>query len=89
MAPHEIICYWKSTELIHKLPFQNLVHKIAQDFITYKYFKSAAFTTLQEASAASLVELFEDTNLWAIQVKCVSIMREDIQLACQIHGKHA
>ena len=44
---------------------------------------------LQEASEAYLVELFEDTNLYAIHAKRVTIMLKDIQLARRIRGERA
>ncbi|OBS75969.1 hypothetical protein A6R68_17579, partial [Neotoma lepida] len=40
--------YQKSTELIPKLPFQSLVHEIAQNFETNLRFQSAAIGALQE-----------------------------------------
>ena len=44
---------------------------------------------LQEASEAYLVGLFEDTNLYAIRAKRVTIMPKDIQLARRIRGERA
>ncbi|KAM9241794.1 histone H3.3-like [Dugong dugon] len=41
--------------------------EVAQDFKTDLRFQSAATGTLQEASEAYLVGLFEDSNLYAIQ----------------------
>ena len=49
--------------------------------------RSAAITTLQEASKAYLVCLFEDFNLCAIHAKRVTIMPKDIQLAHCICGE--
>ncbi|XP_035251452.1 histone H3-like [Anguilla anguilla] len=86
VALREIRRYQKSTELlIHKLPFQRLVREIAQDFKTD--FRSSAVMALQEASEAYLVGLFEDTNLYAIHTKRVTIMPKDIQLARRIRGE--
>ena len=45
--------------------------------------------TLQEASEAYLVGLFEDTNLCAIHAKRVTIMPKDVQLARRIRGERA
>ena len=45
--------------------------------------------SLQEASEAYLVGLFEDTNLCAIHAKRVTIMPKDIQLARRIRGERA
>ena len=90
LALREIRCYQKSTEfLIWKLPFQRLVREIAQDFKTDLKFQSAAIRTLQEASEAYLVGLFEDTNLCAIHAKRVTVMPRDIQLARRIRGERA
>ncbi|VCW67413.1 unnamed protein product [Gulo gulo] len=44
---------------------------------------------LQEASEAYLVGLSEDTSLCAIHAKRVTIMPEDIQLACCTRGECA
>ena len=78
----------KSTELlIRKLPFQRPVREIAQDFKTDLRFQSAAVGTLQEASEAYLVGLFEDTNLCAVHAKRVTIMPKGIQLARLIRGE--
>ncbi|VEN44283.1 unnamed protein product [Callosobruchus maculatus] len=72
-----------------KLPFQRLVREIAQDFKTDLRFQSSAVMTLQEASEAYLVGLFENTNLCAIHAKRVTIMPKDIQLARRIRGERA
>ncbi|XP_019396016.1 PREDICTED: histone H3-like [Crocodylus porosus] len=86
----EIRRYQKSTELlICKLPFQRLVHDIAQDFKTSLTFQSSAVMALQEASEAYLVGLFEDTNLCAIHAKWITIMPKDIQLVRCICGERA
>jgi len=45
--------------------------------------------TLQEASEAYLVGLFEDTNLCAIHAKRVTTMPKDIQLARRIRAERA
>ena len=97
VALKQIRQYQKSTELlIRKLPFQRLVREIADDseVITSPLcgkvrFQSAAVMALQEAAEAYLVGLFEDTNLYAIHAKRVTIMPKDIQLARRIHGERA
>ena len=97
LALKEIRRYQKSTELlIWKLPFQRLVHEIANDIDVCPAhlhgkirFQSAAVMALQEASEAYLVGLFEDTNLCAIHAKRVTIMPKDIQLARRICGERA
>ena len=90
VALREIRRYQKSTELlIRKLPFQRLVREIAQgkDFPPDLRFQSTAILTLQEASEAFLVGLFEDTNLCAIHARRVTIMPKDMQLARRIRGE--
>ena len=42
---------------------------------------------LQEAAEYYLVSLFEDTNLYCIHAKHVTIMLKDIQLAHRIQGE--
>ena len=88
LALNEIRHYQKRVHLlIRKLPFQHLVREIAQHFSPDLRFRSAAITTLQEASEAYLIHLFEDTNLCVIHVKRVTIMLKSIQLARCIRGK--
>ncbi len=88
VALREIRRYQKSTELlIRKLPFQRLVREIAQQFKTELRFQGAAILSLQEATEAYLVGLFEDCNLLAIHAKRVTIMPKDIQLAKKIRGE--
>ncbi|XP_059446687.1 histone H3-like 1 [Corylus avellana] len=79
----EIRKYQKSNELLNrKLPFQRLVHEIAQDFKTNLRFQSHVVLVVQEAAEAYQVGLFEDTN--AIHAKWVTIMPKDIQLTRRI-----
>jgi histone H3/H4 len=59
------------------------------NFKTNLRFQSSAVMTLQEASEAYLVGLFEDTILCAIHAKRVTIMPKDIQLARRIRGERA
>ena len=82
---HEICRYQKSMDLlIRKLPFQHLVHEIAQDFKNGLHFQgSAVFLARQEAAKDYLIGLFEDTNLCSIHAKHVTIMPKDIQLATE------
>lgn len=90
VALREIRKYQKSTELlIRKLPFQRLVREVAHDFKHDLRFQSTAILTLQEASEAYLVGLFEDTNLCAIHAKRVTIMPKDMQLARRIRGERS
>ena len=81
----EIRRYQKSTELlIHKLPFQHLVHKILQGYGVGYRVTLAMMMVLQEAAEAYLVQLLEDSNLCAIHAKCITIQPKDMQLARQI-----
>jgi histone H3 len=61
--------------------FQRIVREIAQDFKTDICFQAKTLEALLEASEAYLIGLFEDTNLIAIHVKCVTIILKDIQFA--------
>jgi histone H3 len=63
-----------------------LVREIAQDFKLDLQFQSGAIGTLQEASEAYLVGLFEDTNLCALHANRVTIMPRDIHLTRRIRG---
>ena len=60
--------------LIRKLPFQRLVREIAVKVAQEMRFQSSVLLALQEAAEAYLVGLFEDTNLYAIHARCVTIM---------------
>ena len=82
MALREICQYQRITELlIHKLTFQRLVWEIAQEFMLNICFQGIAMGTLQEATKAYIMGLFEDTNLCAIHAKRVMILPQDMQLA--------
>lgn len=59
------------------------------DLVAYKCCSLPYSDTIQEASEAYLVGLFEDTNLCAIHAKRVTIMPKDIQLARRIRGERA
>ena len=89
-ALREIRRYIDTIELlIPELPFMRLVREIAQDFKTELRFQSSAVITLQEASEAYLVGLFEDSNLCAIHAKRATVKSKDMQLARRIRGEHA
>ena len=90
VALHEIWRFQKSTELlIWKLPFLQLVHKIALEVGKYDlHFQRSAIIWLQEAAEAYIVGLMEDANLCTIHAKRVTIMPKDIQLAHCIWGEH-
>ena len=82
VALREIRRYQKSSELlIQRMPFQRLVREIAQTHNPYVRFQSGAILALQESAEAYLVGLLEDSNLFAIHAKRVTIMPRDIQLA--------
>jgi len=88
VALREIRRFQKTTEtLIPKANFQRLVKEIAQDYKSDIRFTSLALLALQEAAEAYYVQLFEDTNLCAIHVKRVTIMKKDIQLARRLRGE--
>ncbi len=89
VALREIRRYQKSTDLlIKKLPFQRLLKEITYD----SWYQMAQMKTtrldkmhrmqfatvncIQEASEATLVGLFEDTNLCAIHAKRVTIIKK-------------
>ena len=84
----EIRKYQKSTELlIHKLPFQHLVREILQGFGVGFRVTPAMMMALQEVAEAYLVQLLEDSNLYAIHATCITIQPKDMQLARWIHGE--
>ena len=91
MALREIRRYQKSTELlIRKLPFQQFVWELAQNFSKGDWrFTADAIKAFQEVAEAYIVEIFEDTNLCAIHAKRVTIMPKDIQLARRLRGERA
>ena len=89
VALREIRKYQKSTDLLLKrLPFQRLVRELAGE-ITGRNdlrFQSTAILTLQEATEAYLVSLFEDTNLCALHAKRVTIMTRYMRPSRRIRG---
>ena len=87
LALNEIRYFQRHTHLIRRLPFQRLVREVADSFKTELRWSSSALMALQEACEACLVRLFEDSNLYAIHAKRVTIMPKDIQLACCIRGE--
>ena len=97
VALREIRRYQKSTDLlIKKLPFQRLLKEMTYN--SWKQMDEmkrtqldkmprmqvATVNCIQEASEATLVGLFEDTNLCAIHAKRVTIMKKDVDLAKRI-----
>ena len=67
IALREIRHFQKSVDLlIPLLPFQRLVHQIAQDCKMNLCFQSSAILALQESAGAWLVGLFKSANLCCI-----------------------
>lgn len=84
VALREIRRQQRSTDLIiPKAAFQRLVREIAQDLAQdFKIrIKPSAFTNLQEAAEAYIVELFKKTLSLAIHARRVTIGTDDMQLA--------
>ena len=90
VALHKICQYQMSTKLlIHKLPLACLVCEIAQAYGKHDlHFQMHEVQVLQEAAVYYLTGLLEDTNLYVIYAKHVTIMPKEIQLACGICGEH-
>ena len=67
-----------------------LIRKIAQymDKANFRW-QMKAPESLQEASKAYLIALFEDTQLCTIHLRRITIQPKDIQLVCRIHGECA
>ena len=88
LALQEIHKFQKSTGfLIRKLSFVRWVREIAQEEWGDLRFQALALLTLQEVAEAYIVNLFEDANLCAVHVKCITLMPKDIQLAHRIWGE--
>ena len=86
LALREIRHFQRSVDLlIPLLPFQRLVHKIAQDFNIGLRFESSAILALQEAAEAWLVGLFESANLCCIHRGRITIALKDFNLVRRIH----
>ena len=90
VALREIWQFQKSTKLlIRKLPFSQLVCKIALEVGKYDlHFQGSTIICLQEAAEEYVVGLMEDANLYTIHAKRVTIMPKDIQLAHHIWGEY-
>jgi histone H3 len=56
-----------------------------QELRTDLRFQSTAILTLQEASEAYLVGMFEKTKLCAMHAKCVTIMPKDAYAVGETH----
>jgi len=89
VALREIRMYQKSTELlIRKQPFQRMARAISQEFKPDSRFQGSALASLQEATEAYIIGLFEDANDCAIHGRRVTVMPRDIQLAMKIRGRY-
>jgi histone H3 len=88
VALREIKKFQKNTDLlIRKAPFQRLVRKIALKFgKSNLQMQSTALLALQEAAEYSMLDVFSDTNLCTMHSKHVTIMKNDMVLACRIQG---
>jgi len=90
VALRDIRKFQRSGELlISRLPFQRLVREIAQDYTNVPRFQASAVLALQEAAEAYLVGLLQDEQLCAVHGKCVTVMSNDIRLACRVRCERA
>ena len=86
IALHEIWHFQRSVDLlISLLPFQQLVHEIAQDFRMDLRFQSSTIRALQEATEVWLVGLFESASLCCIHRGWQTIAPKDFYLVRRIH----
>ena len=86
MALREIRRFQRSVDLlIPLLPFQRLVHEIAQDYRMDLRFQSSTILALQEAAGAWLVSLFKSANLCCIHRGRITILPKDFYLVRRIH----
>ncbi len=78
----------KNTDLlIRKAPFQRLERKIALKFgKSNLQMQSTAVLAIQEATEYFMVDVFSDTNLCVMHGKHVTIMKNNMVLACCIQG---
>lgn len=74
------IKYYQSTThlLLPKLPFERLVREITQDYAVHQRFTKDSIEALQTAAESYLIELFEDSNIRAIDNGRDTIMRTDM-----------
>jgi histone H3 len=88
VALREIRKFQKTTNLlIRKAPFQCLVCKLAQKIgKSNLQMQSTAVLALQEATEYFMIDVFSDTNLYAMHCKHVTIKAKDMVLACCIQG---
>jgi histone H3 len=74
------IKYYQSTThlLLPKLPFERLVREITQDYAIHQRFTQDSIEALQTAAESYLIELFEDSNIRAIDNGRDTIMITDM-----------
>ena len=85
----EIRRFQRSTELlIPKLPFLRVVCKFLQRDHSCQHIQPGTVLALHKATEAYLIHLLEDTNLYAIHAKCVTISPKDMWLANRIQGEN-
>ncbi|UMM18069.1 hypothetical protein L5515_014308 [Caenorhabditis briggsae] len=88
-ALRDIRKYQRSTELlVKKAPFQRLCREICQKNRWDVRFQSAALEALQVAIEAYLVEIFQESQNYAIHAGRVTIMKKDMQLARRVRGNN-
>ncbi len=88
VALRQIRKYQKSMELLlHQLPFQHLVHKIASQYHQNFCFQYSVFGALQEACEAYMVSLFEDAQVCALHARRKMVMKPDTLLVWCIRGE--
>ena len=77
---------WQASELllIRKLPFEQLVKEVGNDFKTDLLWSRFATMALQEAVEPFVVELLDLANLLAIHAGRVTINLKDLKLARKI-----
>ena len=86
-ALKEIKKYQNGTEmLIRRLPFQRVVKEIIQKIQGDLRLQSTAIMVLQEVGETFLVGLLEQSNLFVLHAKRVTIMPKGVQLARCIRG---
>ncbi|RYC80225.1 hypothetical protein BFJ63_vAg16892 [Fusarium oxysporum f. sp. narcissi] len=88
----EIRRYQDTTDLlISRLPFARVIKEIGIDKRPDGEglrWQTQAIQALQEMAEAYLISLFEDSNLYAIHAKRVTIMLRDFRLARRIRDKY-
>ena len=85
----EITKFQKSTELlIPQVPFLRLVREIIQKEHEDCHIQAGLVLALHEATESYIIHLLEDTNLYAIHAKHVTILPRDMRLAQRIQDEN-